>query len=308
MTLINIRLTAMTTGAFCIISLMALPAMPLPTELTTKGVTEAELPKVQGEVGIAVVARARQKEFLLNQNKLFPMQSVAKLPVSIAILRLADQGKLSLQDKITVHTKDVLTVNSPIKEAIKGTQTDFTIKDLIARAICDSDNTACDVLINRAGGAAAVTRILKEVGVEGVRVDRPEKVLQSQRLQVRQFLDDPRDTTTPQAMVDLLEKLYSGKLLSKGSTKLLLEDLFNCKTGINRIRAGLPVGWKLAHKTGTGSDVAGQNTGTNDVGIMVGPTGEVIYIAIFIKGSRAKIGVREAFMTKVAAKAAVGAL
>jgi beta-lactamase class A len=273
----------------------------------TKGLAD-DLAKVRGEVGIAVVDATRKKQFLLNQDKPFPMQSVCKLPISIAILRLADLGKLSVQDKVTVRQTDLVPIHSPIKDEIKGEQSDFTIRNLIARAICDSDNTACDLLISRAGGANEVTRILREAGIKGIRVDRPEGKLQPDSLQIAKYLVDPRDTAVPQEMVDMLQKLYSGKLLSKESTALILEDLFNCKTGSNRIRAGLTTGWKLAHKTGTGRDVSGQNTATNDVGIMVGPKGETVYIAIFMKGSRAKIEVREALMAKIAAKAATGNL
>jgi beta-lactamase class A len=109
-------------------------------------------------------------------------------------------------------------------------------------------------------------------------------------------------------MVDLLQRIYSGNLLSNNSTSVILKDLFNCMTGPNRLRAGLPAGWRLAHKTGTGRDVSGQNTATNDVGVMVGPKGETVYIAVFMKGSQAKIEVREALMAKVAAKAVAGAL
>jgi beta-lactamase class A len=270
--------------------------------------TDTELAAVRGEVGIAVVDAKRKKNFLLNQDKPFPMQSVCKLPLSIAILRLADAGKLSVQDKVTVRRTDVVPLHSPIKEAIKGKQTDFTIRELITRTICDSDNTACDVLIRHAGGALAVTRILKEAGIEGIRVDRPEGVLQPESLQIAKYLKDPRDTAAPSAMVAMLQKLYSGDLLSKDTRALILQDLFNCKTGTNRLSAGLPAGWKLAHKTGTGRDVSGQNTATNDVGVMVGPNGETIYVAVFTKGCKANLDAREALMAKVAAKAAAGDL
>lgn len=306
------------------LSLMSLPAVVAPvvaspTELAapTKVLTEAEIAKARGkgsegsegsEVGIAVVDTQRKKQFFYNEKKLFPMQSVCKLPVSIAILRLADAGKLSVKDKITVRKADVLTIHSPIKKAIKGKQSDFTIRNLITRSICDSDNTTCDILISRAGGAAAVTRLLEEADVKGVRIDRPEGKLQPDSLKIETFLSDPRDTTSPEAMVDLLQKLYSGKLLSKKSTALILQDMFNCQTGQSRIKAGLPAGWTLAHKTGTGRDVSGQNAGTNDVGVAVGPAGETIYFAIFVKGSKAKIEAREALMAKVAAKACAGEL
>jgi beta-lactamase class A len=250
----------------------------------------------------------RKKQFKHNADQPFPMQSVCKLPLSVAILRLADAGKLKVEDKITVHRSDISSYHSPIKEQIKGQQSEFTIRELITRAIRDSDNTACDVLIKQAGGATAITRILNEAGIRGVRLDRPEGVLQPDSLKISTFLTDPRDTALPEKMAELLQQLYSGRLLSEKSKTLILEDMFKCKTGPNRLNAGLSAGWTLAHKTGTGADVSGQNAGTNDVGILVGPKGEVIYAAVFIKGSRAKIEVREALMAKVAAKAIAGEL
>jgi beta-lactamase class A len=297
--------------AFAMMSVtLTVPAISLPADRNASGtgLDKSDLATVRGEVGIAVVDTARNKQFLVNQEKPFPMQSVCKLPISIAILRLADSGRLSVQDKITIRKKDLVPLHSPIKEAIKGEASDFTIRDLISRAISDSDNTACDALISRAGGPASVYRILREAGIKGVRLDRPEGKLQPDSLKIAKYLTDPRDTAAPEGMVDLLQKLHGGKLLSKTSTSFVLEDLFNCKTGPKRLRAGLPSGWKLAHKTGTGCDVKGQNTATNDVGIIVGPKGETIYVAVFIKGSRAKIEVREALIAKVAAEAVAGDL
>jgi beta-lactamase class A len=294
-------------------SATALPGSPtspsssaLPSSKTA--LTDAEFARVKGDVGIAIVDSVRKKQYMHNADQPFPMQSVCKLPLSIAILRLADAGKLKVEDKITVHRSDISTYNSPIKEQIKGKQSDFTIRELITRAIRDSDNTACDVLIKQAGGAPEVTRILTEAGIKGVRIDRPEGTLQPDSLRITTFLADPRDTALPERMAELLQQLYSGKLLSEKSKALVMEDMFKCKTGPNRLKAGLPDGWNLAHKTGTGADVSGQNAGTNDVGILVGPKGEVIYAAVFIKGSRAKIEVREALMAKVAAKAVAGEL
>jgi beta-lactamase class A len=267
---------------------------------------QKDLDSVKGEVGIAVVNATTKKKYLLNETKPFPMQSVCKMPLSIAVLRLADQGKLKITDKITVRKTDLVPLHSPIKNAIKGSQTDFTIRELMTRAICDSDNTACDILIAKIGGAKKVTEILKDAGIESVRIDRPEAILQPESSNIIKFLTDPRDTSTPNGMVALLQKLYSGDLLSKESRAMVLEDMFNCKTGTNRLSAGLPPKWKIAHKTGTGRDIKGQNTATNDVGIIVGPKGQLFYVAVFVKGSRAPIEVREALIAKIAKKAVQG--
>lgn len=265
---------------------------------------DADIAGVKGEVGIAVVDASGKKLFMLNEQKLFPMQSVCKFPLSVAILLLADQGKFSVQDKVAVFRKDLLPY-SPIKDAIRGDRSDFTVRELMTRTICDSDNTACDVLIRKAGGAQTVTDVLKNAGVNAIRIDRPERQLQKESKSIKKFLADPRDTATPEAMVALLQKVYEGKILSKESTAMVVSDLFNCRTGPNRLKAGLPIKWKLGHKTGTGGDVAGKNAGTNDVGIIVGPQGQIIYVAVFVKGSRAGIEKREALMAKVAAKATI---
>lgn len=165
------KITVLTGGLVCLLSLLQ-PAHGAAVEQNSS--LEADLALVKGEVGIAVLDTSRQKEYRLSQDKPFPMQSVCKLPLSIAVLRLADAGKLTVKDKITVRRSDLVALHSPIKDSIRGKQSDFTIANLITRAVCDSDNTACDVLIRRVGGPAAVTAILKEAGIEGVRIDRPE--------------------------------------------------------------------------------------------------------------------------------------
>lgn len=261
------------------------------------------LKAIGGEVGIAVLNPTTKKVFLLNENKPFPMQSVCKLPIAIAILKLIDEGKLSLQDKITVQGRDLDPTHSPIKAAINGDRTQFTLQNLIERAICQSDNTACDILIKTAGGTKEITRILQVAGISDIRIDRPEAILQPESLDIVRYLQDPRDTATPRGMVELLQKLFCGKLLSEESKEVLMQNLLSCNTGKNRLKAGLPAGWKLAHKTGTGGNVAGQNTATNDVGIILNPKNEPIYIAIFIKGSHETLESREAFMAKIAALA-----
>lgn len=302
------RTTAMISLTVFVASTQFMCPTSAAPQQTAKGLGKSDLAKVKGEVGIAVIDASRKKQYFLNEEKPFPMQSVCKFPISIAVLRLADAGKLSVSDKVTITMKDIVPSHSPIKSAIKDGKSEFTIRELITRAVCDSDNTACDILIDRAGGTSEVTRTLVDAGINNVRIDRPEGRLQPESRDISKFLDDPRDTASPAGMNDLLQKLYSGSLLSKKSTALILEDLFNCKTGGKRLTAGLPKGWKLAHKTGTGIDVSGQSAGTNDVGIMVGPKGETIFVSVFTKGSRAKLAVREALIAKVAARATRGTL
>ncbi len=116
------------------------------------------------------------------------------------------------------------------------------------------------------------------------------------------YLTDPRDTATPKDTIDLLAKLQSGQLLSERSTAVLLKIMTDSPTGQQRLKAGLPQGWSIAHKTGTGAEVVGIGTATNDVGIITAP-GKQMAIAVYIAGSRASLKTRERVMAQVAAAA-----
>jgi beta-lactamase class A len=117
---------------------------------------------------------------------------------------------------------------------------------------------------------------------------------------MERYLTDPRDTTTPEGMIDLLVKLQSRQLLSEDSTALLLKIMTDSPTGQQRLKAGLPPGWSIAHKTGTGADVLGIGIATNDVGLISSPTGKRIAIAVFIADSKATLQQRESVISAVA--------
>jgi beta-lactamase class A len=117
---------------------------------------------------------------------------------------------------------------------------------------------------------------------------------------MERYLTDPRDTATPEGMIDLLVKLQSRQLLSEDSTALLLKIMTDSPTGQQRLKAGLPPGWSIAHKTGTGADVVGIGIATNDVGLISSPSGRHIAIAVFIAGSKAPLEQRESVISAVA--------
>jgi beta-lactamase class A len=101
------------------------------------------------------------------------------------------------------------------------------------------------------------------------------------------FASDRRDTSTPRGMTILLDKLAAGRLLSSSSTQFLLDTLKQTTTFPDRLKAGVPDGWTIGHKTGTSGTWRGVTAAFNDVGILAGPKGETISIAVFIAESRA---------------------
>ncbi len=103
------------------------------------------------------------------------MQSVFKLPVGIVVLKLVDAGKLSLDRPVTVSRQDFAPGQNTFLKEIEGNSGQFTVQNLLDRAVGLSDNTAVDVLIRLVGGTEKVTAMLRQMNIQGIRVDRLER-------------------------------------------------------------------------------------------------------------------------------------
>jgi beta-lactamase class A len=201
--------------------------------------------------------------------------------------------------------------------------------DLIALAVQKSDNTAADSIMQRIGGPAAVTTWLSGKGVGEINVSRYERQLQpelngmapfrpawiDQRAwldardavtpQVREaatarYLADPRDTATLLSTLDFLSRLAQGQLLSARSTRLLLRLMTDSETGQRRLKAGLPEGSSLAHKTGSAATDLGLTPATNDIGIVTLPSGRRFALAAYLAGSTATEAARDGLIADAA--------
>ena len=304
-------------------------ARPSHTTFWQEQLNQLDVSVVQGNVGIGVLDLDTGESWFRNGKQRFPMQSVFKLPVGIVVLKLVDEGKLSLNQAVTITRQEFAPGWSPILKEIKGDRAQFTLQDLLQRAVGESDNTAADALVRLVGGTEQVTTMLQTMNLRDIRVDRLEQQLQpdcvglanfrpeladEQKYQeavkqvpdavkqaaLAKYLIDPRDTATPEGMVDLLAKLQSRQLLSPDSTELLLKIMSSSPTGQQRLKAGLARTWEIAHKTGSGPEVVGVGTATNDVGILSSAQGKRVVIAVFIAGSKAPVEQRERMMATVA--------
>ncbi|HEY9677686.1 MAG TPA: class A beta-lactamase [Drouetiella sp.] len=275
------------------------------------------LQKGLGRLGISVLDLDKGQWLSLHGEERFPLQSVFKFPLAVTVLQMVDSKQLSLDKKVVLKRKDLAVLYSPLAANFKGEQQTYTIRDLIESSVQLSDNTACDVLLDQIGGTVKVNESIKKTKIEGLRVDRYERQLQPDILALPRLEppgatnkakwnaevatatgpaaqkafdfylhEDERDMSTPHAMAAYLEEFYRGNLLSPASTKFLMDVMSGTKTGAARIRAGLPSGAKLAHKTGTGPSLKGVYSGTNDVGIATLPSGRRVAIAVFLSGSR----------------------
>jgi beta-lactamase class A len=230
--------------------------------------------RVGGRLGVHVLDSQSGKHLSINEDQHFAMASTFKVPLVASILWQMDHGAFPLTHALPIAQKDVLT-NSPVVEArVAAGATEMTVRDLCAAAVTYSDNAAANVLLAGIGGPAALTKFVRSIGDEATRFDRTEPELNSNQP------DDPRDTTTPRAMVGTMLKIFTQDALSLTSRALLIEWMSVSRTGLDRLRAGLPKSWQSCDKTGTGP-----NGAYNDLALAWPPKRRPILIAVYMSES-----------------------
>lgn len=202
-------------------------------------------------VGIAALDLTSGELVSVRGDEPFPMASTVKIAIAANYLAQVEHGRRSLDDRI-------------------GGQ---SARSLMSAMIIRSDNRATDVLLRDLGGPKTVQAWLDQHQLRGLRIDRTI----AQLLRDKRDLYDIRDSSTPKAMVELLQRIDSGKLLKPASQSYLLTLMSRCMTGKNRMRALLPAGTPVEHKTGT------LNGLTTDVGFITLPTGRRIAVAFFAR-------------------------
>ncbi|GLV20187.1 beta-lactamase [Sphingobium sp. TomMM35A] len=281
-----------------------------------------------GKVGIAVRRIGADWTVAWNGTSLFPQQSVSKLWVSMTFLDAVDRGKIRLTDTTTITRKDLTLFHQPTAALVGTSGWTTSYSDLMRRAMTQSDNTANDTLLRAVGGPEAVRAYLARRTIKDVRFGPGERLLQSATagLDWRQdysigrnfyaarsrlpmsvrtkaldnYLSNPPDGAAPSSIVKALAKLKEGEMLSPASSQLLMSIMSEAKTGPQRIKGGVPPGWKYLHKTGTGQELAPRSTGYNDIGIMTAPDGTSYAVAVMIGSTTEPIPVRWQLMQAVA--------
>lgn len=300
----------MLKSLFCAIALtLAGPALAASTAspAASDGL-QASLQKIAdkakpGIMGIIVMDPVTGQVAKVNASRPFMMMSVFKAPVAAAVLSQIDAGKLTYTQKVHLVPADVAKGSAvpSVGERVAKGPADFTVDELLTAAVTQSDNTAVDALLRLAGGGTVVTQYLEGKGVQGMRIDMGERDfgLLFARLGYPAVLDAKENTTTLDGAATFLRKLQAGELISAASTKRLL-DMMTAQVIPNRIRGGLPAGYSLADKTGTGGTVNGHLSAWNDMGIVTAPDGHRTIVAAFLRDSTATQEDRNALFAELA--------
>lgn len=247
-------------------------------------------------VGVAIMG-SNGDTLSLHGDMHFPMQSVFKFHIGIAMLSEIDKGRFALKQKITVEEKDLLpTLYSPLRDKYpKGAI--LTIAELLKYSISQSDNVSCDKLLRLLGGPEAVEAYFKANGIADISIKINEEVMQNNW--DMQF----QNWTTPKAANQVLQTFYKNenKLLSKKSYKFLWKVMRETTTGQKRLKGLLPKGTVVAHKTGwsgTNQDT-GITAAVNDIGIVFLPNGQYFYISVFVTDSKEDSDTNERILAEI---------
>ncbi len=310
---------------------MPLPSEPPPALLAQQVRTVwASFP---GRAGIAVASSDGRWLIQHRGEELMPQQSVSKLWVAITIVDAIDHGRIRLDDVVTLRKPDIAVFHSPIARKIDDNGYQTTIGDLLERAMQQSDNTANDVLMWRAGGPEAIRAMISAKGLGAIRFGPGERLLQARTagiawrpeysigrafqtaraqlsdsartIAMNAYLASPPDGAAPSAIARALLKLKRGELLSPSGTRYLLALMENSATGRARLKGGTPAGWTLAHKTGTGQDFKGRTAGFNDIGILTAPDGTSYAVVVMIADTTQPVPRRQQLMQAVAGAVAL---
>ncbi|MDB5411369.1 MAG: putative beta-lactamase [Rhodospirillales bacterium] len=249
----------------------------------TFGRIEAES---QGRLGVAILDTASGTRAGHRADERFPMCSTFKLLAAGTVLARVDAGQERLERHVTIAAGDLVPY-SPITEKHVD-RAGMSLGELCEAALTVSDNTAGNLLLRSLGGPAALTRYARSLGDAATRLDRIEPDLNEA------LPDDPRDTTTPAAMLENLRRLAVDDALLPASRQQLIAWLTGSKTGDARLRAGMPKEWRVGDKTGTGD----RGT-TNDVAVIWPPQRAPAIVAAYLTGASPSGEQRDAALAAV---------
>jgi beta-lactamase class A len=238
-----------------------------------------------GRLGVAVLDIGSGESSGHRTDERFAMCSTFKMLLAAAVLERVDSGKESLARRIPIPATGLLP-HSPGTQEHAGSS--MPVLDLCAVIVTLSDNTAANLLLASIDGTAGITRFARSLGDNATRLDRIEMALNEA------LPGDPRDTTSPAAMVANMQKLILGDKLSAGSRERLTGWMIANKTGDERLRAGITSGWRVGDKTGSN----GENT-TNDVAIIWPPRQAPVLVAAYLTACAGSEAKRNAVLAQV---------
>lgn len=250
-------------------------------------------------VGVFLIGPNGKDTLSFHGDRPFPMQSVFKFHIALAVLAEVDKGKLSLEQEVKIGKDELLPEDfwSPLRDDNPKGGT-FTIARLIQYMVIQSDNTACDVLIRLIGNPKTVETFCKQNNIRDIQITYNEEDMQSR------WENMFENWTTPKAASEALRIFYENKnhQLSQKSYDFFWKTNKETTTGQNRIRGLLPKETIVAHKTGSSGThkVTGITEAVNNIGIVFLPDGRYFILSVFVSQSSENMETNERIIAEIA--------
>lgn len=244
-----------------------------------------------GRIGVAAINLATGESVSVLGDQRFPLASTSKIAIAATFLEGVEQGRWEIDQRFPLlHPRASRAFSSAAAPVAEGQS--LSARDLIEQMIVRSSNPATDALLRVVGGPKAVNAWIRRAGIRDFSIDRDIATLVRDDGEFNPANHiDRRDSATPNAMVQLLAGIYQGKLVASESRRVILGAMSRTITGKGRIRALIPTGARVLHKTGTLSGTA------SDVGFIETTDGHTLAIAIYVTGQ----GTRPARDARIAA-------
>ena len=248
----------------------------------------AKLEHAGARIGVAALDTGSGRRLAWRADERFLMCSTFKLSLAALTLWRADHHREDLETPV-IYRENQLLLNSPA--TTKNLGSGMTVATLCEAAVIYSDNTAANLLLERAGGPQGLTGFWRRLGDKVSRLDKMEPELN--------LPDGDKDTTTPAAMLHNLQAMLLGKTLSRASRSRLMGWMDANTTGAATLKAGLPSDWRIGDKTGRSIGKNIHQGSTNDIGIITPPGRRPILVACYTQGGVPNDGARSAVIADV---------
>jgi beta-lactamase class A len=226
---------------------LGIGGLPLAAEAEPQSPSSRRLATIErqsgGKLGVFAIDTATGRTLAWRADQRFPFCSSFKAPLAAFVLSKVDRGDLRLDQLVSYEAADVMSYAPITRQHLADGA--MTIEALCAAAVEYSDNTAANLLLRETGGPAALTAWMRATGDTAFDLSHNEPKLNLSRL------GDTHDTTTPRAMASSFRRFARGDGLSPAARAKFTGWLIANTTGAQRLRAGLPQGWRVGDKTGT---------------------------------------------------------
>jgi beta-lactamase class A len=276
-----------------LVAASGLAVWPALAQKTSNETTDKTLPALTtyeretgGRIGLYAENLVTGAKIAWRAEERFVMCSTFKASLAALMLARVDRGEDHLEQRVAFGPRDLLEYAPTAKQNLaKGA---MSVAEMCEAAVELSDNSCANLLLARVGGPSALTAFWRSTGDSVTRLDHNEPELN------RSPPGDPHDTTTPTAMAGNLQRFTLGEVLSQDSRQRLIGWMLNCKTGNNRLRAGLPKDWRIGDKTGNnGKDASG------DIAVAWPRPDRPVLIAAYTQGGSPSPAQLEAVFTEI---------